>query len=200
MCPSIGLVSIPSRPDAWALSICRSKYAAGNRRGGRTLRAGKSTSFQLLLRFYDPERGAILHRRTSGHAARSAVLAAADRIRAADTVLFGASARDKHWLRATGSSDEQIEARLAQPRPMSSCGPYGRLRHVPGDTRHAAIRGPAPAHRDCACHSQGSTNPVARLKRPSSLDAESERLVQTALAELMRGRRPSSSLIGWQPC
>jgi ATP-binding cassette subfamily B protein len=179
----------PSRPEAWALSDLSLEV-----RSGETVAvvgpsgAGKSTSFQLLLRFYDPERGAI---RIDGHPIMQLDPQALRRqigFVPQDTVLFGASARDNIGYGRPGSSDAQIEA------AARAAAADGFLRALPAgyDTflgeRGTRLSG-GQRQRIAIARAILKDPPILLLdEATSSLDAESERLVQTALAELMRGR------------
>jgi ATP-binding cassette subfamily B protein len=179
----------PSRPEAWALSDL-----ALDVRSGETVAivgpsgAGKSTSFQLLLRFYDPERGAI---RIDGHPIMQLDPQALRRqigFVPQDTVLFGASARDNIGYGRPGASEAQIEA------AARAAAADEFLRELPSgyDTflgeRGTRLSG-GQRQRIAIARAILKNPPILLLdEATSSLDAESERLVQTALAELMRGR------------
>jgi ATP-binding cassette subfamily B protein len=179
----------PSRPDAWALSDLSLDV-----RSGETVAvvgpsgAGKSTSFQLLLRFYDPERGAIL---IDGHPIMQLDPQALRRqigFVPQDTVLFGASARDNIGYGRPGSSDAQIEAaaRAAAADEFLRALPAGYDTFL--GERGTRLSG-GQRQRIAIARAILKDPPILLLdEATSSLDAESERLVQTALAELMRGR------------
>ena len=179
----------PSRPDAWALSDLSLEV-----RSGETVAvvgpsgAGKSTSFQLLLRFYDPERGAIL---IDGHPVMQLDPQSLRRqigFVPQDTVLFGASARDNIGYGRPGSSDEQIEAaaRAAAADEFLRALPAGYDTFL--GERGTRLSG-GQRQRIAIARAILKDPPILLLdEATSSLDAESERLVQTALAELMRGR------------
>ena len=179
----------PSRPEAWALSDLSLDI-----RSGETVAvvgpsgAGKSTSFQLLLRFYDPERGAI---RIDGHPIMQLDPQALRRqigFVPQDTVLFGASARDNIGYGRPGSSDAQIEAaaRAAAADEFLRALPAGYDTFL--GERGTRLSG-GQRQRIAIARAILKDPPILlRDEATSSLDAESERLVQTALAELMRGR------------
>jgi len=179
----------PSRPEAWALSDLSLDI-----RSGETVAvvgpsgAGKSTSFQLLLRFYDPERGAI---RIDGHPIMQLDPQALRRqigFVPQDTVLFGASARDNIGYGRPGSSDAQIEAaaRAAAADEFLRALPDGYDTFL--GERGTRLSG-GQRQRIAIARAILKDPPILLLdEATSSLDAESERLVQTALAELMRGR------------
>ncbi|WP_300113302.1 ABC transporter transmembrane domain-containing protein [Sphingobium sp.] len=150
--------------------------------------AGKSTLIQLALRFYDPDAGAI---RLNGVALPD--LAPAD-LRAMmamvpqDSVIFAASARDNLRYGRWDATDAQIwdAARAANaemflrdlPQGLDSFLGEGGARLSGGQRQRIAIA--RALLRDA---------PILLLdEATSALDAESERLVQDALATLMQGR------------
>ncbi len=150
--------------------------------------AGKSTLIQLALRFYDPDAGAI---RLNGVALPD--LAPAD-LRAMmamvpqDSVIFAASARDNLRYGRWDATDAQIwdAARAANaemflrdlPQGLDSFLGEGGARLSGGQRQRIAIA--RALLRD---------SPILLLdEATSALDAESERLVQDALATLMQGR------------
>jgi ATP-binding cassette subfamily B protein len=179
----------PSRPDAWALADFSLDV-----REGETVAivgpsgAGKSTTFQLLLRFYDPALGAI---RIDGLPILSMDPQALRRqigFVPQDTVLFGASARENIAYGRPGSSDGEIEA------AARAAAADEFLRQLPAgyDTflgeRGTRLSG-GQRQRIAIARAILKDPPILLLdEATSSLDAESERLVQLALAELMRGR------------
>jgi ATP-binding cassette, subfamily B, bacterial len=150
--------------------------------------AGKTTLFQMIQRFYDPESGIV---RVDGVALPDADPAAV-RARIAmvpqETVIFAASARDNlrygHW----DATDEQLwaaaEAANASeflkklPEGLDTYMGEGGARLSGGQRQRLAIA--RAILRDA---------PILLLdEATSALDAESERLVQDALERLMKGR------------
>jgi ATP-binding cassette, subfamily B, bacterial len=179
----------PSRPETWALADLSLEV-----RSGETVAivgpsgAGKSTTFQLLLRFYDPARGSI---RIDGlpiiemdpQALRRQIGFVPQ-----DTVLFGASARENIAYGRPGSSDGEIEAaaRAAAADEFLRTLPAGYDTFL--GERGTRLSG-GQRQRIAIARAILKDPPVLLLdEATSSLDAESERLVQLALAELMRGR------------
>jgi ATP-binding cassette subfamily B protein len=179
----------PSRQHALALS----DYSL-DVRSGETVAvvgpsgAGKSTSFQLLLRFYDPESGAI---RIDGR--NIAQLRPEDLRRQIgfvpqDTVLFGASARENIGYGRPGASNEQIEAaaRAAAADEFLRALPAGYDTFL--GERGTRLSG-GQRQRIAIARAILKDPPILLLdEATSALDAESERLVQAALGELMRDR------------
>jgi ABC transporter fused permease/ATP-binding protein len=150
--------------------------------------AGKSTFVSLLLRLYDPTSGLILF---DGRASKSISLSALRSQMAIvpqDIFLFGGTIRENIAYGKTGSTKEMIieAARKANAWDFISKFPEG-LDTLVGE-RGTQLSG-----------GQRQRIAIARavLKDPkilildeatSSLDSESERLVQDALEKLMKGR------------
>jgi ABC-type multidrug transport system fused ATPase/permease subunit len=150
--------------------------------------AGKSTIAALLLRFYDPVSGQV---RIDGTPAGELPLAALrDRMAFVpqEVLLFGGSIRENIAYGKPGASDAEVEeaARRANALDFIRSFPDG-LNTVVGE-RGIQLSG-----------GQRQRIAIARavLKDPailildeatSALDSESERLVQEALEELMKGR------------
>jgi ATP-binding cassette, subfamily B, bacterial len=179
----------PSRPESLALS----DYTLSVR-SGETVAvvgpsgAGKSTSFQLLLRFYDPARGRI---RIDGLDITQLDPQALRRqigLVPQDTVLFGASARDNIGYGRPEASAAEIEAaaRAAAADDFLRALPEGYDTFL--GERGMRLSG-GQRQRIAIARAILKDPPILLLdEATNSLDAESERLVQAALAELMRGR------------
>jgi ATP-binding cassette, subfamily B, bacterial len=179
----------PSRPDTLALA----DYSLAVR-SGETVAvvgpsgAGKSTSFQLLLRFYDPASGAIRIDGCDIRQLHPEELRRQIGLVPQDTVLFGASARENIGYGRPGASDAQIEAaaRAAAAEEFLRALPSGYDTFL--GERGTRLSG-GQRQRIAIARAILKDPPILLLdEATSSLDAESERLVQTALAELMRGR------------
>ena len=179
----------PSRPetpalDNFTLDITPGETVAFVGPSG----AGKSTTFQLLLRFYDPQHGRVLLdgidiASADLHAVRSRIGLVPQ-----DTVLFGASARENIRYGRPDASDAEVEAAAqaaaadefirALPEGYDSFLGERGLRLSGGQRQRIAIARAI------------LRNPPLLLldEATSALDAESERVVQEALEQLMRTR------------
>jgi ATP-binding cassette subfamily B protein len=179
----------PARPEVPALAGIDLAIAPGERVAlvGPS-GAGKTTLFQLLLRFYDPTSGTV---RIDGVAAREADPGAI-RQRIAlvpqEPVIFGASLADNvRYARPAASEDEVREAcrlahclEFAERMPQGLATPLGErgVKLSGGQRQRVAIARAILADRSILLLDEAT----------SSLDAQSERAVQLALEGLMRGR------------
>jgi ATP-binding cassette, subfamily B, bacterial len=179
----------PSRPDAPALE----DFSLTVRSGERVALvgpsgAGKTTVFQLLLRFYDPQAGSV---RIDGVDLRDADPADVRRriaLVSQDPVIFGASVLDNvRYGRPDAGEDEvraACEAAYATefvdrlPDGYASFLGERGVRLSGGQRQRLAIARAVLADR-----------PILLLdEATSALDAESERMVQLALERLMANR------------
>lgn len=179
----------PTRPDTAALLDFNLDVAPGERLAlvGPS-GAGKSTVLQLLLRFYDPEAGAI---RLNGVAIADADPADARHLMALvpqETVIFAASARDNLRYGRWSASDEEIwqAARDANAEDFLRELPQG-LDTFLGENG-ARLSG-GQRQRIAIARALLRNAPILLLdEATSALDTQSERLVQEALDRLMQGR------------
>ncbi|MBK6601093.1 MAG: ATP-binding cassette domain-containing protein [Betaproteobacteria bacterium] len=179
----------PSRPDAAALDGLSLDVAVGESLAlvGPS-GAGKTTVFQLLLRFYDPQAGTVL---VDGVDVRDADPSAVRRRIAVvpqDPVIFAASVLDNVRYGRPEASDAEVRAACAAAyaeefverlpeRYDSFLGERG-VRLSGGQRQRLAIARAILADR-----------PILLLdEATSALDAESERMVQLALERLLAGR------------
>lgn len=150
--------------------------------------AGKSTLIQLAQRFYDPDAGAVLLNGVPLNEADPAAVRGMMALVPQDSVIFAASARDNLRYGRWDASDDQIweaaraahaeEFLRALPEGLDSYLGEGGARLSGGQRQRVAIA--RALLRDV---------PLLLLdEATSALDAESERLVQDALARLMQGR------------
>jgi len=150
--------------------------------------AGKSTIVSLLLRFYEPETGRILLDGEDARALDLATVRTNMAIVPQEVLLFGGSIRDNIAYGRPGATEEEILA--ASQR--ANCHEF--------ITRFPEGYGTLVGERGVKLSGgQRQRVAIARalLKDPailildeatSSLDSESEALIQQALAELLRGR------------
>ena len=150
--------------------------------------AGKTTLFQLLLRFYDPQQGSIALdgveiRRLDLHALRDAI-----GIVPQDTVIFAADAMENIRYGRVGATDEDVigVARMAAAHEFIEKLPQG-YRSFLGE-RGVRLSG-GQRQRIAIARALLKNPPLLLLdEATSALDAESERLVQGALEAAMAGR------------
>ncbi len=181
--------SYPSRPGERALDQVTLDVAPGE-----TVAlvgpsgAGKTTLFQLLLRFQDPQSGAI---RLDGVELRRldpADLRGAIGLVSQDSVVFSADAMENiRYGRLDASDDEVIEAaRAARAHEFIERLPDG-YRSFLGE-RGVRLSG-GQRQRIAIARALLMNPPLLLLdEATSALDAESERAVQAALERAMRGR------------
>ncbi len=150
--------------------------------------AGKSTVLHLLLRFYDPQAGAI---RFDGVDLREMPLAALrERIALVpqEPVIFGASARDNIRYGRLTASDAEVEtaARAAEAHQFIAELPEGYDSFL--GERGVRLSG-GQKQRIAIARALLSTAPLLLLdEATSALDSHSEQLIQQALERLMTGR------------
>lgn len=183
------LFHYPSRPDHPALSHLSIQVQAGETVAVvGSSGAGKTTLFQLLLRFYDPQQGQILLdgidlRKLSFHSLRSAI-----GIVPQDTVIFSANAIENIRYGRIGASDAEViaAAKMAAAHEFIEKLPEGYQSFL-GDR---GVRLSGGQRQRISIARALLKNPALLLldEATSALDAESERLVQGALETAMQGR------------
>ncbi|MYM83602.1 ATP-binding cassette domain-containing protein [Duganella sp. FT50W] len=150
--------------------------------------AGKTTLFQLFLRFYDPQSGSI---KLDGvditqldlHTLRDAI-----GIVPQDTVIFSANAMENIRYGRAGASDEEViaAAKLAAAHEFIERLPQGYQSFL--GERGVRLSG-GQRQRIAIARALLKNPPLLLLdEATSALDAESERLVQKALEAAMVGR------------
>jgi ATP-binding cassette subfamily B protein len=181
--------SYPSRPGTAALA-----QLSLDIRPGETVAvvgpsgAGKTTLFQLFLRFYDPQAGSIKLngvdiRLLDLHALRDAI-----GIVPQDTVIFSANALENIRYGRAGASDAEViaAARMASAHEFIERLPNGYQSFL--GERGVRLSG-GQRQRIAIARALLKNPPLLLLdEATSALDAESERLVQGALEEAMKDR------------
>ena len=179
----------PSRPDAPALENLSLTVRSGERVAlvGPS-GAGKTTVFQLLLRFYDPQAGSV---RIDGVDLRDADPADV-RLRIAlvpqDPVIFGASVLDNVRYGRPDAGEDEVRAacEAAYPTEFVERLPDGYASFL--GERGVRLSG-GQRQRLAIARAVLADRPILLLdEATSALDAESERMVQLALERLMANR------------
>ena len=150
--------------------------------------AGKTTTFQLLLRFYDPQSGRI---EIDGiDIAQADPEQVRNRIGLVpqETIIFGATARENIRYGRPDASDAEIEAaaRAAAADDFISALPDGYDTFL--GERGTRLSGGQRQRLAIARAILKAPSILLLDEATSSLDAESERLVQEALVQLMQNR------------
>ncbi len=179
----------PSRPDTLALGGFTLDIESGEKIAfvGPS-GAGKTTTFQLLMRFYDPQVGRILVDGVDIKAARPEDVRGRIGIVPQETVIFGASARENIRFGRPDATDAEVEA-AAKAAAADSF-----IRDLPdGYDAYLGERGTrlsgGQRQRVAIARAILKDAPILLLdEATSSLDAESERLVQEALEYLEQDR------------
>jgi len=150
--------------------------------------AGKTTTLQLLLRFYDPQKGRVL---LDGVDLRDMARSEFRRSLALvpqDPVIFATTARENIRFGRPEASDAEVEAaaRAAAAHEFIAALPQGYDTQV--GERGMMLSG-GQKQRIAIARAMLRDAPVLLLdEATSALDAESERLVQQAFARLSQGR------------
>jgi ATP-binding cassette subfamily B protein len=179
----------PTRPDAPALDGVDLTI-----RPGETVAlvgpsgAGKSTVLHLLLRFYDPQAGAITLDGVDLRAMARADFRRALALVPQDPVIFATTARENIRFGRPEASDAEVEqaARAAAAHDFIAALPQGYDTQV--GERGMMLSG-GQKQRIAIARAILRDAPVLLLdEATSALDAESERAVQEAFARLAQGR------------
>jgi ATP-binding cassette subfamily B protein len=179
----------PGRPDLPALNEFDLQVRAGERVAlvGPS-GAGKSTVFRLLLRFYDPLRGRVLIDGVDLREAEPAQVRARIALVSQEAPLFSGSAYDNlRFGREDASPDELVAAaKAAEAESFLAALPEGF--DTPLGERGKTLSG-GQRQRVAIARALVRGAPILLLdEATSALDAESERLVQQALDDAMKGR------------
>jgi ATP-binding cassette subfamily B protein len=179
----------PTRPEAPTLHDFNLRVAPGE-----TVAlvgpsgAGKSTVFHLLLRFYDPQRGAISIDDLDLRALALPELRSMIALVPQDTVIFGASAGDNIRFGRVDADDAVViaAAKAAEAHDFIITQPEGYNTHL--GERGVRLSG-GQQQRIAIARALLKDAPILLLdEATSNLDAQSEAAIQHALERLMRGR------------
>ena len=179
----------PARPAAPALEGFALRLAAGERVAlvGPS-GAGKSTVLALLLRFYDPQAGAV---RIDGVDLRQMDPRALRRLMAVvpqEPVIFAASVFDNLRYGRPAASRAEVERACEQAYAAEFVARLPQGIDTPLGERGVTLSG-GQRQRLSIARALLADRPLLLLdEATSSLDAESERMVQQALEALERGR------------
>jgi ATP-binding cassette, subfamily B, bacterial len=150
--------------------------------------AGKSTVFALLLRFYDPQSGAV---RIDGADLRSlepGALRALIAVVPQEPVIFAASVLDNVRYGRPGASRAEVERACGEAHALEFVERLPQGLDTPLGERGVTLSG-GQRQRLSIARALLADRPILLLdEATSSLDAESERMVQQALERLERGR------------
>jgi ATP-binding cassette subfamily B protein len=150
--------------------------------------AGKTTVFQLVLRFYDPQRGRILVDGVDVAAADPVKLRERMALVSQDPTVFGTTVADNIRYGRPDASDAEVAraAELAVADGFIKALPHGYATAL--GERGVTLSG-GQRQRIAIARAILKDAPILLLdEATSALDAESERQVQAALDHLMEGR------------
>ena len=154
----------PSRPDTAALDDFSLRVTAGEKVAlvGPS-GAGKTTVFQLLLRFYDPQRGSVAIDGVDLKTADPAQVRARLALVPQEPVIFAASVQDNVRYGRPDASDAEVAAACeAAYRDRVHRTAAGPLRELSGRTRCPLVRRATATAGDRPRDPRRSTDPAAR--------------------------------------
>ena len=150
--------------------------------------AGKTTVFQLLLRFYDPSRGRVAIDGVDARAADPRELRRRVAVVTQEPVIFAASVLDNVRYGRPEASEEEVRAALEAAHALAFVERLAEGVRTPLGERGVKLSG-GQRQRIAIARAILADRAILLLdEATSSLDAESEKAVQGALERLMRGR------------
>ena len=179
----------PGRPDLTALN----DFTLNVRSGERVALvgpsgAGKSTVLRLLLRFYDPQTGAVAIDGVNLKDADPAEVRARIALVGQDASLFSGSAYENLLFGRESASVEEMQAAAAAAQAKGFLDALPEGFDTPIGERAKTLSG-GQRQRLAIARALVRDAPILLLdEATSALDAENERLVQRALQEAMVGR------------
>jgi ATP-binding cassette, subfamily B, bacterial len=179
----------PSRPDANALTQLNLKIQQGETVAlvGRS-GAGKSTIFQLLLRFYEPQSGALEIQGMNIADMPLALLRENIAIVPQDAVIFGGTIGENIRYGRLNATDAEVERAAEQAEAMEFIRQLPQGLNTQVGERGVRLSG-GQQQRIAIARAILKDAPILLLdEATSALDAQSERAVQIALERLMQGR------------
>ena len=153
----------PARPDTAALDEFSLEVGPGE-----TVAlvgpsgASKTTVFQLLLRFYDPQTGTLKLDGVSLSDADPQAVRASLALVPQEPVIFASSVLENVRYACPHADQDAVRRPAGPPSRPNSSPACRRLSHQPGRTRRAPVRRAAPAHRDRPRDPRRPTHPAAR--------------------------------------
>ena len=178
-----------SRPDAPALD----DYSLTVRPGEAVALvgpsgAGKTTVFQLLLRFYDPRAGRVLVDGVDAREADPRELRRRIAVVTQEPVIFAASVLDNVRYGRPEASEDEVRAALEAAYAWDFVQALPDGVHAPLGERGVKLSGGQRQRIAIARAILADRSILLLDEATSALDAESEKAVQMALGQLMRGR------------
>jgi ATP-binding cassette subfamily B protein len=150
--------------------------------------AGKTTVFQLLLRFYDPGSGRVVVDGVDAREVSPRELRGRVAVVAQDPVIFATSAADNVRYGRPGASDDEVREALAMANALDFVARLPEGLESPLGERGVKLSGGQRQRIAIARAILADRSILLLDEATSSLDAESEKAVQLALERLMRGR------------
>ncbi len=179
----------PTRPDVQVLSDISFEVKTGDKVAlvGHS-GAGKSTIIQLLIKFYEIQKGEILIDGQNIQHLDTHLLRKHTAIVPQEVILFGGTIRENIAYGKPTATEEEIRTAAAQANALTFIEGFpDKFDTIVGER---GIKLSGGQRQRIAIARAILRNPTILIldEATSSLDAESERLVQEALDELMKGR------------